>query len=214
MKLNLYAVAYPVRALGPGLRVAVWVSGCTRSCPGCISPEMQPWESGRPIETGTLLRRILNLALPLTGLTISGGEPLDQADALGEMIRGLRRARPAWDVILYSGYTREEIAGGELEKRTLLELTDVLIDGPFRKDEPSDHPLKGSGNQKIWALSARGAAMLEESRGSVDGSFDLGLGPGDLSLVVGVGTQERRSAVYRGLGVTGGREYILKERRP
>ncbi len=188
MSLNVYAIAYPVHTLGPGCRVALWTAGCTKRCPGCMSPELRSPQSGKPVGIATLVRRMaaLDLLLPLTGITISGGEPVDQAEALGEMLEALHRSKPEWDIILYSGYTLREIERMEPGARRLLSLVDILIDGPYVSGSPSSHPLAGSGNQGIHPLSPRGV-LMGEALGSLQGDGpDLGIGPEGLTFAIGV----------------------------
>ncbi len=199
MKLNLHSLAFPVRALGPGLRAVLWVAGCGHECPGCISPEMQPRDSGRFIAHEVLAKRLLDIDIQLTGLTVSGGEPVDQADALCDLLKTLTRSKPDWDVILYSGYTKDEIAGRPGGGR-LLGLVDVLIDGLYRQDHPSLHPLTGSGNQVIHYLSPRGQRLRQAIEAYPPGRFDLGLGPRGMTMLVGVGKGTSRSKAHDWLG--------------
>ncbi|MEW6265607.1 MAG: 4Fe-4S single cluster domain-containing protein [Thermodesulfobacteriota bacterium] len=204
-RLRLYSLAYPVRSLGPGLRAALWVAGCDRKCPGCLSPEMQPFSSGRLIEIGALARKLLSVGHPLTGLTVSGGEPFDQAGALLDLLDRLKPTRPDWDVLVYTGYTRPEIESVSETGRRLLSHIDILIDGPYRAEIPGRHPLAGSGNQEIIYLSPLGESRRQLMDDFPAGRFDLGLGPRGLSTLIGVGDPLRRSRVRHGLGLSTGR---------
>lgn len=199
--INLHSIAYPVGALGPGHRVALWVSGCKKRCEGCISPELQDPMSGRLIKVNTLLRRLLSINSNIEGITISGGEPVDQRESLAELLEKLRADRQYWNVLVYSGYTLNEIkAMGESGHR-LLAFTDILIDGPFDKNVPSTHPLLGSGNQKIHYLSDNGLAVKPLTDKKPNGIFDLGLGPDNFQMLIGVGAHDRRTAIINGLHV-------------
>ena len=119
-------------------------------------------------------------------------------EALAELLRGLLTACPEWDVILYSGYTLAEIRTGGGAAARVLDLIDVLIDGPYRRDEPPVHPLAGSGNQEILALSTKGRGLLKEMEIPPAAAFEIGLGK-DETLLIGVGRAEQRAAVTRGL---------------
>ena len=201
--LRLFALSFPVTALGPGNRLVLWVAGCGRSCPGCISPEMQPADAGRAVPVSRLAERILKIDMPLSGVTVSGGEPFDQAEPLAVLLETLREARPDWNVLLYTGYLL-----GELEPRKdtagLLRLVDILVDGPYRCDLPQTHPLAGSGNQQVHYLTDRGRDL----RGAIEslpvGGINYGLSEdGTMDMVIGVTSEEqRRNAPLRGLPPT------------
>ena len=193
--LRLFALSFPVTALGPGNRLVLWVAGCGRGCPGCISPEMQPADAGREVPVSRLAERILKIDLPLSGVTVSGGEPFDQAEPLAGLLETLREARPDWNVLLYTGYLLGELEPRE-ETAKLLRLADILVDGPYRCDLPQTHPLAGSGNQQLHYLSDRGRAL----RGAVEslpvGGMNYGLsGDGTLDMVIGVTSEEQRRNV-------------------
>ena len=100
--LNLSRLHYPVTTLGPGRRVGIWFQGCSIRCPGCVS--VDTWAAG---QGGTTVSAVLAAVSPwlvtADGVTISGGEPFDQVDALLALLRGLRSAG-AEDILVYSGY--------------------------------------------------------------------------------------------------------------
>ena len=183
--VNLYSLAWPVSSLGPGCRVVLWVAGCRKRCPGCISPEMQDPSSGRLVPVDVLARRLLRLDEGLAGVTISGGEPFDQAEALAGLLERVRAQRPGWSVIIYSGYVLATLRRKPRARR-LLDMADVVIDGPYRRGVPQSHPLAGSGNQRIRLVSARGRAMRPELEACPAGPVNFGLGPGLVNMIIGV----------------------------
>ena len=133
---------------GPGLRFVVFVQGCSRNCPGCHNPDTHDPHGGREVYVRELLAEIKKNPL-IKGLTISGGEPLDQA---------LDCARLAWqakkldlDVWVYTGYRYEDVEEARLpEWDALLEWTDVLVDGPFVEGlKTYDAKFMGSINQRL-----------------------------------------------------------------
>lgn len=194
MNIRVYSLAYPVTALGPGQRAVLWVAGCGRGCVGCISPEMQPVDSGRAVPVERLLDHVLRIYPSLDGLTISGGEPFDQAEALAAFLRALRVERPAWTIIVYSGYTIEEIRANAA-RAALLNVIDVLIDGPYRREIPRVHPLTGSGNQRVHCPTPAGVAMRAAMEACPAEGVNLGFGHGALDMVIGVTEQATRAAV-------------------
>lgn len=146
--LYLDRILWPVTALGPGNRVALWVSGCSHRCPGCANPEL--WERRPeqriPVSKAVdFLERLWKEKNP-DGLTITGGEPFDQAGALA----GMLDCRASWrDILIYTGYRREELLRDPCRKALLLR-ADVLIDGPYieERNNPSA-VLRGSENQRL-----------------------------------------------------------------
>lgn len=185
--LRVYATAWPVTALGPGQRFVIWVSGCGRRCPGCISPEMQPLDAGKKVPIPLLMRRIRTVPVHLDGITISGGEPLDQPEGLNALLSAVRAERPDWSVMVYTGYTLTEITDHPARRATVIQRTDIIIEGPFRAFLPSEHPLKGSANQRIIALSDRGRALLRQLNIQALPRFNAGLGAYNSSdMIIGI----------------------------
>jgi anaerobic ribonucleoside-triphosphate reductase activating protein len=140
------------RALGPGLRSVVWVQGCPFSCPGCIAPEWIPQRTGRLVTPGVLADELL-ADDAVTGLTISGGEPMLQAAALAELVQ-VARQRRSLSVICYTGFTLEQLTRSP-RYRPLLEHVDVLIDGKYEEDANDGRGLRGSSNQRVHHLTDR-----------------------------------------------------------
>lgn len=194
MDIQVYSMAYPVTVLGPGRRLVLWVAGCGRGCAGCISPEMQPADAGRAVPVARLSRHVLAVYPSLDGMTISGGEPFDQAEALAACLTALRAERPGWTVIAYSGYVIEEIRC-DAARRALLNVIDVLIDGPYRNTIPRIHPLTGSGNQRVHCLTPAGEAMRGAMEACPADDANLGIGSGAFDMVIGVTESSTRAAI-------------------
>jgi anaerobic ribonucleoside-triphosphate reductase activating protein len=199
MTVNVFGIAYPVHCLGPGSRLVIWVSGCPRQCEGCASLALQNPKSGRKLPIEHLLRRILAIRLPLDGITLTGGEPVDQANAISGLLDRLFTERPEWNTLLFTGYTLDEILGRDESARRLLRLTDILVDGPFRQKVPAAHPLAGSGNQRVHYLSQRGRKLMAEVEGTPAGAFELGIGSGFTHMLIGIGKPAKRAALIQAL---------------
>ena len=133
---------------GPGFRYAVFVQGCPHHCPGCHNPETHPFEGGTPMEVEELFRQFRGNPL-LQGVTLSGGEPFCQAEALAKLAELVHGAGK--NVVTYTGYTFEELAGsGDGHIRALLEETDLLVDGPYLEERRDIELLfRGSENQRL-----------------------------------------------------------------
>ena len=107
-ELFLHRVYYPVTTLGYGKRLGVWVRGCGKACPGCISPELKE-PLGSPVDVEEVIRRIPE-GFEADGLTISGGEPFDQPRGVLQLIRWFSR-EISEDILIFTGYTIEELRG-------------------------------------------------------------------------------------------------------
>lgn len=150
------------------------------------------------MDVSIIIGRMKKLELLVDGITISGGEPLEQASGLLAFLSGLKNVLPNWSVILYTGFELHEIKNDE-SMANVIEFVDVLIDGPYMEGVSSTSFFTGSGNQTIHFLSSDGAVMSDYffKKSSL---FDVALGSGDLAVLVGVGEPDRRAAVYSGLG--------------
>lgn len=183
MDINLHNIAYPVRSLGPGKRVAIWVAGCGRNCRGCMTPQLQDPAAGFTMNTSKLVKRLLHLQPELQGVSITGGEPFEQSDAVAEILTKLKTLRPCWDILLYSGYRLEEINKcGDRGVRFLSDI-DILIDGSFQERTPASDGIRGSTNQQIHYLSQR---SRQAAQVWFNGRRELGVGKNAFRMLIGV----------------------------
>lgn len=147
--LSIAALCAGTYALGPGWRAVVWVQGCALRCPCCIAAdwwEFKPAQTWNPEELAHTL-----LSDPsVTGITLSGGEPMQQAAGLTRLIQAAREIRPM-NVIAYSGYLLSQLQAPGVPPaiHDFLEQLDVLIDGPYRIRNDNELGLRGSTNQTI-----------------------------------------------------------------
>ena len=132
---------------GPGIRFVVFTQGCPHHCPGCHNPQTHDFRGGRLEDTENLISSIARNPL-LKGVTISGGEPFCQPEAAAELAKAAHACGK--DVLVYTGYTFEELlAGGVKGAHALLEETDLLIDGRFELEKKSLLlRFRGSSNQR------------------------------------------------------------------
>lgn len=164
MMIEVNRLHHPVTALGPGTRAGIWVQGCSIGCRGCLSRDT--WEPRREAraEVAAVVEWVAGLpAAEVDGVTISGGEPFDQPEALLELLAGLDawRAERAGevDVLCYSGYPLRHL---ERRHPRALDLVDALVTGPYREDLPTDLIWRGSANQELAPRSAIGLARYAE----------------------------------------------------
>ncbi len=144
-------------AEGPGRRFALWLQGCPLRCPGCCNPEMLPFEGGSRMSLADILARIQEAAEKegVEGITLLGGEPLAHAAPAVALARGVRLL--SLTVMVFSGYTLEEaLALPDPAVRELLDLTDILVDGPYVRELPeTNRRWIGSSNQRVHFLTDR-----------------------------------------------------------
>ena len=152
-KLNLAAVCCKTRVLGPGERAVIWIQGCPFRCPGCISPAWLPFVQAEVHEPKLLAQQLLADS-EITGITISGGEPVTQSTALLTFLDHCHNIRDI-DVIMFTGYYYENLLAFPLNSpvQRLIKLIDVLIDGPYIAAENDNRGLRGSSNQRVIHLS-------------------------------------------------------------
>ena len=146
-KISLARLYYPVKALGPGNRVGIWMNGCNRGCEGCISPELQEYDASKEVTVNELMLMIRRIQTPIDGFTISGGEPFLNPEALNEMVQSL--ASVCDDILIFTGYRIEEL---RLQKNeaidSVLNICAALIDGPYIEELNDNKGLRGSSNQR------------------------------------------------------------------
>lgn len=175
---------------GPGTRIGLWVAGCRLDCRGCLASELRDRRAGRPVEARALGRLVAGMTAGHEGLTLSGGEPFDQAEALAETLDEMR-CPASFDIMAYSGYTLAEIDSGGPERRRLLSMVDVLIDGRFREELPTEKPWRGSDNQEMRLLTPRAARYSRFVTADGNGKRQVHVGVREDGTVHFIGIPER-----------------------
>lgn len=178
VKLRVNGLFYESVVDGPGIRDVLFVQGCPRRCPGCHNPGSWDFGGGTEVDVAEVIAALPSSPL-VAGVTFSGGEPFCQAAALVPVARHVKgRGLDLW---VYTGYTWEELlALEEPGVRELLELADVVVDGPFLR-ERADLALafRGSANQRLVdaraSLAAGKTVLWERSAGGLPVDWkDLG----------------------------------------
>ena len=133
---------------GNGLRYTIFVQGCPHHCKGCHNPQTHSFDGGKEVLISDLFDTIVSNTL-LDGVTFSGGEPFAQAKPLIELA-DLIRQHTNLNIVTYTGYTFEEIiTSNNPDWISLLNRTDILIDGEFIESLKSyELRFKGSSNQR------------------------------------------------------------------
>lgn len=154
--MNIARILYPIRTLGPGDRVGIWVCGCDRGCIGCSNPELWRHRDEYEISVSDVMSLIRSIASnrPIDGFTISGGEPFQQAEELCLLIQGLLPISD--DILIYSGYTMKELTSQNVSAvQQILKSIAVLVDGPYREELNTGVPMRGSSNQSVIVLNKK-----------------------------------------------------------
>lgn len=165
-------------ANGPGLRAAIWFQGCLLNCPGCHNPGTHPFDMSRETPFPELTTWIQGLDADVTGVTFSGGEPLQHFPDLLQLCRYIREVKPAYSIGMFTGYTGRELetgnwdflhtvsgpvgimrqGNGELWAE-LCKYLDWAVMGRFNASKMTTaKPLCGSSNQEIVCFSDRHTA--------------------------------------------------------
>lgn len=133
---------------GDGLRVVLWVAGCSHACPGCHNPVTWDPEGGLPFDEEAKQEIFAELDKDyVSGITFSGGDPLHKAniDGITALAKEIREKYPHKTIWLYTGYTWNEV-----KDLPVVKYLDVMVDGEFQEDK-KDNTLhwKGSANQFV-----------------------------------------------------------------
>lgn len=154
---------------GPGSRFVIWVQGCSIHCKGCWNKEMWSFKNRFSISVPDLLAKLRNEEKLIEGITILGGEPLDQFEEVCQLLSSCRNN--GLSTMVFTGYEMNEII--EKGMKEILNLSDILITG--RYDEANrtlDHQWIGSTNQQIHYLSERYKACSQVDSNYVEVIID------------------------------------------
>ncbi|MEV5705708.1 4Fe-4S single cluster domain-containing protein [Actinoallomurus sp. NPDC052274] len=164
--LLLAKAHFPVTTLGPGRRAGIWTQGCTIHCPGCLSRDTWAADPRTAIPVATVLGWLRSLT-GVEGVTISGGEPFQQPEALRALLLGIRAwAPPEIDILVYSGYAASRLRRSA-RSRELLELCDAVVAGPYiERLNQADRGLRwrGSSNQQLITVSDLGRKRYGDAK--------------------------------------------------
>jgi anaerobic ribonucleoside-triphosphate reductase activating protein len=160
-RLRVAARVPVTRAEGPGARYALWLQGCSIRCPGCCNPHFFDPSGGVSVEPAALVSEIAAVRAEVEGVTLLGGEPIDQAEAVAVLLQGVRDL--GLSVMVFTGFTLAELR----DRRSasvdgVLALVDVLVDGRYEASRPETHRLwVGSTNQRFHYLTSRYGPAIE-----------------------------------------------------
>jgi anaerobic ribonucleoside-triphosphate reductase activating protein len=153
-------------ANGSGVRVTLFVSGCTNRCKGCFQPETWDFCYGQEYTKATEQYILDSLSLPgRSGLTILGGEPFEPENQreIVKLLRKVKSKYPEKNIWCYTGFTYENLIKSDYPKHCeetdeMLSMIDILVDGPFVEELKNlSLEYRGSSNQRILDLNAKRA---------------------------------------------------------
>lgn len=147
MQLKVNHIIPKSEAQGPGIRYTLWVQGCSIRCPGCSNTDTWDFRGGKAINVNNLITEILATE-GLDGVTITGGEPLDQYPAVYKLCSILFGKI---SLFVTTGY-----AFTELPSLGILGCVDILCSGPFEADKICSGEWKGSSNQELRFITDLG----------------------------------------------------------
>ena len=153
--MNYAAIKNCDIANGPGVRVSLFVSGCTHRCPGCFNEVAWDFDYGQPF-TEEIMNSIVEMLRPsyIRGLTLLGGEPFEPQNQRGLLpfLEKVKKQFPHKNIWCYTGFTYEEVLADERLSQ-ILPYIDTLVEGPFILElRNTDLPFRGSSNQRIINL--------------------------------------------------------------
>lgn len=138
---------------GPGVRVSIFLQGCTFKCPGCFNPETHDFNGGKEF-TAETLQQLMQLCAAdyVKGLSILGGEPLHPQNIVGtiEIAKTFKQKYPHKSVWVWTGFLYENVVD-----KTIFNYIDVLVDGQFKQELSSPMlQYRGSSNQRVIDVKA------------------------------------------------------------
>ncbi|WUI04264.1 4Fe-4S cluster-binding domain-containing protein [Spirillospora sp. NBC_00431] len=150
---RLHAVLPRSVANGPGTRYVIWSQGCALGCPGCFNPETHAADGASVRTVGDVAAEVLAGAEHLEGVTLTGGEPLEQPAATGAFCAEVK-ARSGLGVIVLTGFTRREIES-DPARAAAVAGADLVIAGRYNERLRVARGLRGSSNKEYWMRTDR-----------------------------------------------------------
>lgn len=151
MKVRLAGVIETSINNGEGIRKVIFAQGCKHHCKGCFNPDTHDFNGGYECDTEKIIERI-NSDYMIDGVTFSGGDPFEQAEAFAHIAKNINKDLTIW---CYTGYTLQQIIDN-IDRpgwQELITNIDVLVDGKFEEDKKDRNlKYKGSSNQNIIEL--------------------------------------------------------------
>jgi anaerobic ribonucleoside-triphosphate reductase activating protein len=180
--LRVAQIVPMTQAEGPGRRFALWFQGCSLRCPGCCNTEMLPFEGGVPTRLAEVVAQltIAKTQHGIEGITLLGGEPFAHAIDAAALAKAAHALNLS--VMVFTGYHLENLCDSDdPHLHRLLANTDILVDGPFLRDQPeTKRRWIGSANQRVHFLSDRCSA--DDPRWRLPNTLEIRLQHGEVTI--------------------------------
>lgn len=179
LTLQVAQIVPVTEAEGPGRRFALWLQGCPLRCPGCCNPEMLSFDGGQSMTVDEVFDRVIGTD-GIEGITLLGGEPFAHAESAAELAKRVRET--GLSVMNFSGFTLAELRASEdPHVAALLAETDLLVDGPYLRDQPeTKRRWIGSANQQVHFLTDR--CSPDDARWQMPNTLEIRLSHGELAV--------------------------------
>jgi len=189
--LNVAEMVESSSIYGPGQRFVIWLQGCSRRCPGCWNVAMLPDTPRHLMKVDELLTEVVHTD-GIEGITLLGGEPLNQSGPLEELVRNVKEN--GFTVMLYTGYEKDEIK--ETASLNIINLSDIIVYGRYLEDERSeDLRWRGSLNQEIFFNNID--YKIKYSQGLEENQTEIHISEEGEIVLVGYPDKELRAEVLR-----------------
>lgn len=173
MNIHAYKIS---RVNGPGKRFTLWTQGCFKKCKNCFNPETWSYKENKILSPYQIFELINNFE-DLDGVTITGGDPLEQEDDLLALLFLLSGKNFKKGIIVFTGYQKEQLEQHPIRKKCL-EYIDVLIDGVYVDELKSESDLRGSKNQQFYFFSEK----IKEDELMFDHEIEISRSDSDIIL--------------------------------
>lgn len=182
--IYIYHYVKQSEVLGPGKRFCLWMQGCSRNCGDCIAKDAA-LPGGEKIDVDELFEMIESTE-GINGVTISGGEPFEQPEALSKFTEKIRK-KTNYNIIVFTGYSFSELkALKDIYVNNSLKNIDLLIEGEYKKEKNENDYLRGSSNQNFVFLSDRFLHLKQKMVNAKNRDFEVFLDINGKSFIAGI----------------------------
>lgn len=207
-KIRIHSVLSNSKVNGPGERIVIWTQGCSKACKGCFNPETWNPTKGKEYTTEQLYNLIEQMSETNTGITFTGGDPLEQSAPLLDLLQKINSnllPKLKHGIIVFTGFTMGEIQNSPEESmKECLPLIDLLIDGRYEESLKNNHHLSGSSNQNFHfnCINNRGETLIPRHLIEIDQEVEIHLDEqNDLIQITGFPRIDREFFRIKGLEI-------------
>ena len=206
-KLRVHSILSESKVNGPGSRIVIWTQGCSKGCIGCFNPETWDNQNGIDIPVYELFCIIKTLITSNTGITFTGGDPMEQAEPLFYLLKLINDnllEKLSDGIILFTGYTLDEIENHDDKLLAhIVPLVDLLIDGRYEETLKNNDVMSGSSNQKFHfnCINGRGLSRIPRDTVEIDQGVEIHDSRDDLIQITGFPNVDRKFFKTKGLDI-------------